>query len=1065
VIGGSFTANSDLGGLVGRNASSIANSYASGSTLTALTSSAVYFGGLVGNNLAGTISNSYANSGFVGLNFGGVVGNNTGTISSSFWNTDAPGALVTGTFNGSSTGTTGLNTAGMMTMSNFSGAGWDIANTGASGAVWRIYEGNTMPLLTSFLTPLTAAVGDVVKTYDGIAYSGGVGVSYTPAVPNPPLLGSVTYGGTSQGAVNAGNYSITASGLYSSQFGYDISYLDGILNIQPKVVALSGTKVYDGSATFTGGTNLFVTTGVGAETLVLTGSTSATSKNVGATDLLNIGTLALANGTGGGLASNYTLSGGLTGVISITPLALTGASIAAVNTTYGTSAATGAVTFTNVIGGDIVTSTASIDSPTFSTSGNLNAGSYTQTAGALSGADAGNYTFAGFTSSANYTVNQLALTGTSIAAVNTTYGTSAAAGAVTFGNVIGGDIVTSTASLVGSTFSSSSNLNAGTYNQTTSVITGTDSGNYSFTGYTTPTANYNVSQLALIGSIATGSTVYGSALTPGAANMTNIVGADNITATVSVNTAGNTSTSGNLNAGNHIGIEYVSSLGGTDAGNYTFAGIVGDYNVSQLALTGTIATGSSVYGSALTPGAANLTNVVGADNITATVAVNTSGNTSTSGNLNAGNHTGIEYVSSLGGTDAANYTFAGIVGDYSVSQLALTGTSIAAVNTTYGTSAAAGAVTFGNVIGGDIVTSTASIVSPTYSTSGNLNAGSYNQTATVLGGADSGNYNFVGGFTSSANYMVGQLALTGTSIAAVNTTYGTSAAAGAVTFGNVIGGDIVTSTASIDSPTFSSSGNLNAGSYTQTATVLGGADSGNYSFVGGFTSSANYIVGQLALTGTIATGSSVYGSALTPGAANLTNVVGADNITATIAVNTAGNTSTSGNLNAGSYTGIEYVSSLGGTDAGNYTFAGIVGNYNVSQLALTGASIADVNVPYGTPDSPGAVSFSNVVSGDVVGSTANIVSPSYDSSGNLVGGSYLQSAMVISGADAGNYTFGGYTTLAANYTVDASNSLSNVIEQIVEITDQNDKEDPKKLGEKSSDVVIDQGSNGLPVCS
>jgi hypothetical protein len=44
-------------------------------------------------------------------------------------------------------------------------------------------------------------------------------------------------------------------------------------------------------------------------------------------------------------------------------------------------------------------------------------GSYTQTAGALGGADAANYSGgAGFTSAANYTITQLALAGTAIAA-------------------------------------------------------------------------------------------------------------------------------------------------------------------------------------------------------------------------------------------------------------------------------------------------------------------------------------------------------------------------------------------------------------------------------------------------------------------------------------------------------------------------------------------------------------------------------------------------------------------------------------------------------------------------
>ena len=101
------------------------------------------------------------------------------------------------------------------------------------------------------------------------------------------------------------------------------------------------------------------------------------------------------------------------------------ASIAAVNTTYGTPAATGAVSLNGVIGSDVVTSTASIVGPTTSTSGNLNAGSYAQSTSSLSGADAGNYTLIAFTTPTNnYTVGQLALTGTAIAASNSTYGLS-----------------------------------------------------------------------------------------------------------------------------------------------------------------------------------------------------------------------------------------------------------------------------------------------------------------------------------------------------------------------------------------------------------------------------------------------------------------------------------------------------------------------------------------------------------------------------------------------------------------------------------------------------------------
>ena len=83
----------------------------------------------------------------------------------------------------------------------------------------------------------------------------------------------------------------------------------------------------------------------------------------------------------------------------------------------------------------MIFATAGIDNQLFSTSSNLRAGSYTQTVSAISGADALNYSFTPYTTgSATYVVNPLALSGTAIAGVTTTYGTAAAAGAVTFSN-------------------------------------------------------------------------------------------------------------------------------------------------------------------------------------------------------------------------------------------------------------------------------------------------------------------------------------------------------------------------------------------------------------------------------------------------------------------------------------------------------------------------------------------------------------------------------------------------------------------------------------------------------
>jgi hypothetical protein len=120
-----------------------------------------------------------------------------------------------------------------------------------------------------------------------------------------------------------------------------------------------------------------------------------------------------------------------------------------------------------VVGGDVVTSTATVNTSTLSTSGNPIVGSYTQTAGALGGADAANYSGgAGFTSAANYSITQLALAGTAIAGASTVYASALTPGAVTFGNVVGADDVTSTASVNTSTLSTSGNPIVGTYTQT-----------------------------------------------------------------------------------------------------------------------------------------------------------------------------------------------------------------------------------------------------------------------------------------------------------------------------------------------------------------------------------------------------------------------------------------------------------------------------------------------------------------------------------------------------------------------------------------------------------------------
>lgn len=75
-----------------------------------------------------------------------------GTITQSFFNSSTGGLGTTST-NGTAKTLTQLQTA-----STYSDWGSNIKSTGTGSATWRIYEGNTSPLLTSYLTALSGTI-------------------------------------------------------------------------------------------------------------------------------------------------------------------------------------------------------------------------------------------------------------------------------------------------------------------------------------------------------------------------------------------------------------------------------------------------------------------------------------------------------------------------------------------------------------------------------------------------------------------------------------------------------------------------------------------------------------------------------------------------------------------------------------------------------------------------------------------------------------------------------------------------------------------------------------------
>jgi len=273
-----------VGVLAGYNTGAIHSSYASGSA------SGTYAGVLAGYN-TGAIDSSYAS--------GALTSNNGGNVTRSFYDSAAAG--ISGT---------GKTAAELKQASTF--ADWDISANGGENTAWRIYEGQTGPLLRGFLKQITvtADAGNITgdKTYNGTTISGTA--SYTTSTPGAALDGSLGYATNSK---NAGTYStadgsLTIGGLYSGQQGYDISYAStpATLTIDKAaltVTAHNASKTYDGLA-FSGGNGVSYNGFVNGETEAVLGGALAYGGT--AQGAINAGSYGLS--ASGLTADNYTLS-------------------------------------------------------------------------------------------------------------------------------------------------------------------------------------------------------------------------------------------------------------------------------------------------------------------------------------------------------------------------------------------------------------------------------------------------------------------------------------------------------------------------------------------------------------------------------------------------------------------------------------------------------------------------------------------------------------------------------------------------------------------------------------
>ncbi|WP_411883179.1 YDG domain-containing protein [Polaromonas sp. YR568] len=555
------------GGLVGYAAGSISNSYASGSV-----NGHFKVGGLAGYN-NGSISNSYATGTAAGnADVGGLVGVNVGgTVTASFWQDTTSGfGTNSGTVDGLSRG---LSSAEFTSAATYTTAGWNASNVGGDGTAWRIYEGNTGPLLRSFMAGLTLA--DTTVTYNGTAQQG--------ATTNDVRV----LGGSHASGRNAGTH---ATGYFSGQQGVDI--IGGMLTIDKADLSLTTmdvTKIYDsgmsanGTAIVTAGTTL-----QGSDTM--SGGTFAfADKNAGAGNkMVHTGGVTVNDNNGG---NNYNVSyiDNTTSTINQATLTISGitASDRTYNATDVATVDTTGASYNGLFTGDVV----NLAATGLFVNKNVGTGKTVNLSSSYSGADAGNYAITDqVTTTASISQASLSIGG--ITAGDRTYNATDAATVDTTGASYNGLFMGDVVNVAATGLFDNKNVGTGKTVNLSSSYSGADAGNYTITDQVTTTASISQASLS-IGGITAGDRTY---------NATDAATVDTTGASYNglfmgdvVNVAA-TGLFDNKNVGTGKTVNLSSSYGGADAGNYAITDqAITTASISQASLTVTASGISKVY--------------------------------------------------------------------------------------------------------------------------------------------------------------------------------------------------------------------------------------------------------------------------------------------------------------------------------------------------------------------------------------------------------------------------------------------------------------------------------------
>lgn len=243
LINAQIQGGESVGGLIG----SMSNSKLSNSFVQGSVTGRYAVGGLVGASYYSTVDQVYSTAQVNSENGPSVlIGDNWGSSISNGYFTQAEGDITVWNDAGAESTLTDSQTKSKQ---NYLDLGWNISDIAGSGAAWRIYEGQTGPLLRAFLTPLAVKADDYHTVYNSLNQNSS---SYANSVQNADtskIKGNAVYEG---GGKNAGVHKSQLSGLYSVQNGYDLAFEATDVKIDKAIISnitgiSANNKTYDGT--------------------------------------------------------------------------------------------------------------------------------------------------------------------------------------------------------------------------------------------------------------------------------------------------------------------------------------------------------------------------------------------------------------------------------------------------------------------------------------------------------------------------------------------------------------------------------------------------------------------------------------------------------------------------------------------------------------------------------------------------------------------------------------------------------------------------------------------------